>query len=212
MMVIRAMSKKVFVLIAILAILVIGGTAGYFVLSPRSKGQSGESGKRSLSLLPKTSKKEEVNADTLYEDSAGFSFKHPKDIKVADVTPGDDAYYTQLNLAKGNEKIVLTAKDTSAKDVDSWLKTDSTYSGASLVGATSLGGVSAKQYAKGETLITVAIDQGVVYLIGGPKDGAFWEDVQGALVSSFKFSGTASSGSASSGSSGAVVEEEEVVE
>lgn len=196
-------------IIGVLAVLVIGGVTGYFVLSGRST--SGGGSERSLSLLPKTSN-EKVEADTLYEDTAGFSFKHPKDIKVTDVTPDGDEYYTQLNLARGSEKIVLTAKDTSAKTADDWLKSDTTYSGASLVGATTLGGISAKQYSKSEKLIMVAVDQGVVYLIVGPKDGAFWEEVQGAAISTFKFSGTASSSAGSSGASDIEYEAEEVIE
>lgn len=211
-MITRVMSKKAFLLIATAAVLVIGGVAGYFVLSSRSKSAGSDGGQRGLSFLPKTEKKEEINADTLYEDTAGFSFKYPKDVKVTDVTPDEDEYYTQLNLSRGSEKIVLTAKDASAKTADDWLKGDSTYSGSSLVGATTLAGISAKQYSKGETLITIAVDAGVVYLIEGPKDEAFWEDVHGALISSFKFSGTASAGQASSGSSDIEYEEEEVVE
>ena len=196
------MSKKTFVIIAVLAILAVGGVTGYFVLGSRSKGTT-EEGQTS---------KEEVKADTLFEDSAGFSFKHPKDVKVTDVTPDEDDYYTELNLARGSEMIVLTAKDTSAKTVDDWLKTDSIYSGANLVGATTLGGISAKQYAKGEKLITAAVDQGVLYLIEGPKDGSFWEEVQGALVSSFTFAGGASASSGSGGASDIIYEEEKVIE
>lgn len=205
------MSKKTLIIIAVLAVLVIGGVTGYFVLG--SKTSSGGTRERSLSLLPKTSDdKEEVNADTLYEDSAGFSFMYPKDIKVTDVTPEEDEYYTQLNLTKGNEKIVMTAKDTSAKNADDWLKSDTTYAGASLVGASTLAGISAKQYSKGESLITIAVDQGVVYLIEGKKDGAYWEDVQRAIISSFKFAGTAPASAPSSGGSDIVYEEEEVIE
>ena len=152
------------------------------------------------------------NGEDQTQDTAGFSFKHPKDVNVKDVTPDGDEYYTELNLSRGSEKVVLSAKDTSAKTADDWLKSDSTYSGASLVGATTLAGISAKQYSKSEKLITVAVDAGVVYLIVGPKDGAFWEEVQGAAISTFKFSGTASSSAASSGASDIEYEEEEVIE
>lgn len=204
------MSKRTLIIIVVLALLAIGGVTGYFILSSRSGSGGGE---RVVSLLPKTSKdNEKITADTLYEDTAGFSFKHPKDVNVKDVTPDGDEYYTELNLSRGSEKVVLSAKDTSAKTADDWLKSDSTYSGASLVGAATLGGISAKQYSKSEKLITVAVDAGVVYLIVGPKDGGFWEEVQGAVISTFKFSGTASSSAGSSGSSDIEYEEEEVIE
>lgn len=203
------MSKKTFLIIAVLAVLIIGGTGGYFIFSSRSKGTASE-GARGLSLLTKTSG-EKIEANTLYEDTAGFSFKYPKEVKVTDVTPDEDEYYTQLNLVRGSEKIVITLKDTSAKNVDDWLKSDSTYVGASLSGATSLAGISAKQYTKDETLFTAAVDAGILYLIVGPKDGAFWEEVQTAVVSTFKFTIEASTG-ASGGDSDITYEEEEVVQ
>lgn len=203
------MSKKTFIIIAVLAILVIGGVTGYFVLNSRSS--QGTDKQRSLSQKS-GSQKEEIKVDTLYEDTSGFSFKYPKDIKVKDVTPEGDEYYTQLDLTKGNEKITITIKDTLVKTTDDWIKSDSAYKGASLVGATSLAGISAKQYSKNETLLMVAVDQGIVYLIEGPKDGGFWEDVQGALISTFKFAGTTTSGGSSSGGSDVIYEEEEIVE
>jgi len=203
------MSKKTLIILAILAFLTVGGVTGYFVLSGRTN--SGDGSERGLSSLLKTSK-EEVVADTLYEDSAGFSFKHPKEVKVTDVTPDEDEYYTQLNLSRGSEKIVISAKDTSSKTVEDWLKNDSLYSGAGLTGATSLDGIPAKQYTKGDKLITVAVDQSVVYLIEGPKDSGFLEEVQGVVVSTFKFAGGTSAASGTSGGSDIIYEEEEIVE
>ncbi len=203
------MSKKTLIILAVLVLLGVGGVTGYFVLNGRSSKETG--GDRSVSLLPKTSK-DEVNADTLYEDSAGFSFKYPKNAKVTDVTPNGDEYYTQLNLTKGSEKVIITLKDTSTKTIEDWLKGDTVYSGASLVGAASLDGVSAKQYTKGEKLITVAVDGGVIYLIEGLKDDGFWENVQGSIVSTFKFAGAANASNSSSGASDVIYEEEEVIE
>lgn len=200
------MSKKNLVIVVVVVVLGVAGVTGYFVLGLRSTG-----GEKSTSLLSKISK-EEVIADTQYEDAAGFSFKHPKNIKVTDVTPDEDEYYTQLDLTKGSEKIVITAKDTLVKSVEDWLKNDDSYSGASLAGAATLGGISAKQYTKEEKLITVAVDLGVLYLIEGPKDGGYWEEVQGALVSTFKFAGASAASGSSSGGSDIIYEEEEIVE
>lgn len=207
------MSKRVLLIVVVLVLLTIGGVTGYFVLSSKGTSSEARSG-RSFSIIPKTSQKEktEVKAEVLYEDTSGFSFRYPKGVKVSDVTPEDDTYYSQLNLAEGSEKMTITLKDTSSKTIDAWFKSDPIYSGASLVGATTLGGISAKQYAKSETLITVALDQGILYLIEGPKDGAFWEEAQNAIVPTFSFATASKSSSSSSSSSNIEYEEEEVVE
>ncbi|MBI3282447.1 hypothetical protein HYZ70_00010 [Candidatus Curtissbacteria bacterium] len=194
------MSNRI-VLILIAIILVAGGLiGGYLVVVSKSKTSS-------IPSLPSITK-EEVSPDLTYTDESGFSFKYPKGIKVSDVTPQDDSYYTVLSLVKGGQTLTITAKDTSAKTPDGWLGQDPTYRGATLAGATTLGGISAKEYAYGEKLLTVAVDKGVVYLIEGPKDSGFWEDTQNLITSNFIFAGSV----AQTGEDNTIYEEEEVVQ
>ncbi len=87
---------------------------------------------------------------------------------------------------------------------------------ASLVGAATLGKFSAKQYtykSKGDDILgTVAVNQGIVYLVEGPKDGGSWEDLQNAIVGSVNF-GTQQAATTSGRSDTSTVDEgEETVE
>ncbi len=194
------MSKSL-ILVGIIIVVLIGLASGYLLLGQRL-GSSGPT-------LPSISNlKEQLRGDLTYTDESGFSFSYPKSVKVSDTTPDDDAYYTVLTLSKDGSQMTITAKDTKAKTSDEWIKSDSHYQGASLAGATNLGGISAKQYSLGGKLITAGVDAAVVYLIEGPKDGGFWEDTQGVVASSFAFAGTKTSSSGDN----AIYEEEEVVQ
>lgn len=186
------MSKKILTISAIVAIIVGGGLTSYFFLSSRTS--------QSPSLENVFSPQEDTGQETsVYNDSAGFSFKYPKSATITDVTPND--YYSLLNVAKGNEKLTITVKDGKAADI--------AYPGAQIMGDVSLDAVSAKQYKKDGKLITAGIDNGIVYVIEGPADGGFWENAQETIVSSFTL---AESGqSAQSSGQGDIVEEEEVV-
>ncbi len=194
------MSKSL-ILVGIVLVVLIGLASGYLLLGSRL-GTSGPS----LSSI--TNLKEQLKGDLTYTDESGFSFSYPKSVKVSDTTPDDDTYYTVLTLSKDGSQMTVTAKDTKAKTPDEWIKSDSRYQGASLAGATNMGGISAKQYSLGGKLITAGVDAAVVYLIEGPKDGGFWEDTQGVVASSFAFAGTKTSSSGDN----AIYEEEEVVQ
>lgn len=196
------MSK--YLLIGIIAVtIVVGLASGYYFFNWKSNGGP-------AAIIPSSLiKKEVVTGDSNYEDESGFSFDYPKGVKVSDITPESDDYYSKLSLTKGNGKLLITVKDISAKTPDVWLKEEG-YEGATLTGATSLGGISAKQYYSGDNFITIAIDQGIAYSIVGLKDGGYWEDVQGVLVSSFVFAGNKPA--TSGGGDNTIYENEEVVE
>ncbi|MEK7112589.1 MAG: hypothetical protein AAB875_04635 [Patescibacteria group bacterium] len=190
------MSKKFLIILAVLAILAGGGLTGYFLFYSKGKTK----GPNTISSILKD--KDGVGADLTYTDGAGFSFAYPKGITVKDITPVDSVTYTKLSLQKGKESLEIDVKDTTAKIIDP-------PSAATLSGATTLGGISAKQYASGDILYTMAIDAGILYVIQGPKDGDFWEETQNLIVSTFSFAGSAET---TTEGDGAVYEEEEIVE
>ena len=200
------MNKKTLIIILALLALIAGGVASFLILG--NKAKKGVSQPQSAVNI---SGEEELEGDLQYQDASGFSFSYSKGVKVTDDTPeDDDSYYTLLTLSKGGKTLTISIKDTSFKNLDEWSKSQNDYNSPQLSGAATLGGISARQYAVGSSLITVAIDQGVVYILESAKDGDFWEDLQNLVVSSFSFS----SGSAktSSGSSTDIIYEEEVVE
>lgn len=195
-------------ILTIIFLLVIAGTATGAVLVYKPVNRI------SLSPTAKTTTQEtDIKGDKVYKDESGFSFKYPEDITIKDVTPEDDSYYSVLSLKKEGKELKISTRDTNYKTVDKWLEKEVTSpEGASVVGATSLGGLSAKQYSDGEKLWTVAIDQGVLYSIVGPKDAGYWEKLHDLIVSSLSFSKPEQTGSGSSSDRSAVYEEEEVVE
>jgi uncharacterized membrane protein len=197
-----SMKKIIIIGIILLLVLVSGGACGYIIFALRSKNTSSNLS----SIIPQLTQNEEVTAGATYNDESGFSFGYPKGVIVSDVTPDEDIYYSVLALAKGGNQITLTVKDTTAKTADNWAKEE--LNGATLYGAVTMVGVSAKQYTSADKVYTVAIDQGVLYLIEGPKDDGFWEKTQGLVASTFTFG--RSSGSSTSGET--IYEEEEVVE
>ena len=199
------MSKKVIILISVcILLLAIGG--GYLIVSLKNK-----SGSSSAPVSESLTAKEIASADLDYSDASGFSFKYPKSLRVDDITPSDDSYYSKVSLTKSGSKLTITLKDETAKTADEFLKSDDYYKNATLSGATTLAGISAKEYALDGKLITIALKDGILYLVEGNKDGGFWEDTQGIVVSTFSF-GLKSSGSATSDDSNTTYEPEEVVE
>jgi hypothetical protein len=136
---------------------------------------------------------------------------YPKGIEVSDETPDDETYYTLLVLSRGDKKLTISAQDTKETKVENFISKSETYKDAVLYGATTLGGLSAKQYNLGDNLLTIVIDKGVLYLIEGPKDGDFWEKTQMVVVESFAFAGTQKNSSGSAVED-VIYEEEEVVE
>lgn len=202
------MSKSKIVTIAFILIILAGIATGVFFVY--------KSGKQ-LPLSPfaqkSASQETGINGGGVYKDESGFSFKYLEGLNVEDVTPENDSYYSVLSLKKGGKELKISMQDTNYKTLEKWLEKEITSpEGASVVGAASLGGLSAKQYSDGEKLWTVAIDRGVLYSIVGPKDAGYWEKLHDLIVSSLSFLKPEQAGSGSSSGGSAVYEEEEVVE
>ncbi len=180
---------------------------GYLFISSRGKNAGSDTG----SIKP-ADKKDEVKAGFTYQDESGFSFGYPKGIKVTDVTPDDEIYYSKLDLTKGKDVLTISLMDTKAKSIDEWVKNETSYENSALVGATSLAGISAKQYVNQGKMLTLAIDSGVLYFIESLKDSGYWEDVQNIVVSSFKLIENDLTSGSGSAVDNAIYEQEELVE
>ena len=190
------MSKKVIVLISLFVLLLAAG-GGYLIVGSRNKS------------TVTTVTKEAVLADLEYSDASGFSFMYPKSLRVEDITPSDDSYYSKVALTKSGGKLTVTVKDETAKGVDEFLSSDDYYKNAVLSGATTLAGIPAKEYSLDGKKITIALKDGILYLIEANKDAGFWEDTQGIVVSTFSFGLKDAGGSSDANTT---YEAEEVVE
>lgn len=194
--------KKAIILVLGVSILLGVIIAGVFFLKKTKKEVSKDSGV--------SEKVSEERADLLsYEDASGFRFQYPNTLEVSDITPEDNKYYSVLELVKGDGSLKISLFDTSELNLESFIKGSPEFSKGTLIGATVLGGVPAKQYQVEDKLKTVAYDLGVIYLIEGDNDGDFWEEVQNTIVSSF-FVGEKETTSGSG--ENIIYEEEEIIE
>lgn len=202
------MSKSKIIAIAFILIILAGIATGVFFVY-----KSGKQLPLSPFVQKSASQETGINGGNVYKDESGFSFKYLEGLNIEDVTPEDDSYYSVLSLKKGGKELKISMQDTNYKTLEKWLEKEITSpEGASVVGAVSLGGLSAKQYSDGEKLWTVAIDQGVLYSIVGPKDAGYWEKLHDLIVSSLSLLKPEQAGSGSSSGGSTVYEEEEVVE
>ena len=198
------MSKNQIILTVLVVVMLLGGLVGlYFVLKPKEVTDSSASADfYKNQIKPTVTSQAALN----YLDSAGFSLKYPSGFNVSDVTPDDDSTYSFLDITKGNEKITLKIEDTKYKSLADWEK-DNTF--ATVVGATSLGGMSAKQYKMSSKLVTVAIDKAIIYYLeySGSDEATY-----SLITDSFTLTDGQTANSGGGAADGAIYEEEEVVE
>ena len=176
----------------ILASIVIGGLvfglgiAAYILYAP-SEQTTGVSDlyAKYLNRAAQPTIAETVRSEKVYRDESGFSFNHPDSITVSDNTPDDASYYTSLLLKRGTDAMTVYMKDTGYTTTDGWYASEG--AGRKLVGAASLGGIAAQQYTDNSMLMTVAVDQGVLYVLESTRDTQYWDKVHDMFIDSFKF-------------------------
>ena len=209
------MSKNTWIAVGAVIAMVVLGLVIYSLAKPKTLvTPSGNS----VGPRPSPAVKMEVNSNSSYLDSSGFSFKYPDSITVSDDTPADGSYYALVTLKNPADKMMMTVKvkDVTYKTVEDWLAKDKEApKNPTILGKTSLNGINGSQFAGSGKLITTAIDQGVLYLFESLKDDGFWEKTHQQVVSTFVFTNPAESKSPSGGQSvgsDAVYEAEEIVE
>ena len=197
------MSKNNIILLVVIVVLVSGlGVGTYLVLKPKQitnpRASSNDTG------FLNTAKKSQVQ-NLIYEDTAGFSFDYPSDFVVTDKSLEDDSYYSYLDIKNEKGSIFLIVSDTKYKTLDDWKKANTT---ATIVGATTLGGVKANQYNLAGNLVTVAIEEGILYELRSVSQDAKIDAGHTTILDSFKF---ANANNTAAGD-GTIYEEEEVIE
>lgn len=120
-----------------------------------------------------------------YSDPAGFKFSYPDSASVSPKNTTDDNTYSSLEITSTSTagKITIEAVSSDLLALDDML--------ASKTGVTNLklADLTAKQYAEKGNLITLALDEGVLFTIttssGGNVD--YWNEVNSKIISSFTF-------------------------
>lgn len=182
------MSKKFKIGLAILITLGIGAMAFWQLklVNHKVKPEAEINIKEAVLPLAKT---------LTYEDWAGFKFDYPESLKIEEVEIDDKTVYSSLELTATNgEKLNLRVADTEFKDIGEWQKEFEKKYLVTLVKDVLWEEMAARQlvYGAPKRLMTIAIDNGVLYSLDSLKDEyEFWEKTQNSIVNSFMFTQTA---------------------
>lgn len=152
---------------------------------------------------------------TTWTDPAGFTFQYPKDLTVNKHDEDTDNYaHVELTSKDHPGSIIVWAKDTTAADVNAWVKTEKQFGGATVSEAT-MGGKTAKAVGM-ETpkkIITGTIADELLFMVETmPTDTAYWTGVHETIVKSFAFTPVDQKAASSDSSAAGDWTEEEVVE
>lgn len=205
------MSKQK-LLVAVIGVFIISAGAGALLTLHLTTKTPSVLSKSAPAPAPTTAP--EVKPDAVYQDESGFSFKYPKDVRINDITPeNDQSYYSLLSVQKGSSSLFITIKDVQYEKVQDWLENaPDAPKNAKLVGAVSLGNLSAQQYEASNKLYTLALDKQVLFQFTSPKD-PYWDRVHELVITSFAFDREPEKSTFSSEGGGNVIyEPEEVVE
>jgi hypothetical protein len=153
-----------------------------------------------------------------WKDPAGFTFDYPKDVSV-NKHDEDQQNYAHVELTHKDHPgtTIVWAKDTTARDVDSWVKTEKTLAGGTVFDTT-LGGLDGKKVlvtTPQRTVVSAVVDEAVVFYVEGVFDESeFWTRAYDAITSSFAFSSSSQEASTSDAGAGGEesFDEEEIIE
>ncbi len=127
-----------------------------------------------------------------YTDPAGFKFNYPKDLDVTAKKITDDSVYTDLEIKSkdGTGEATIKAVDSNLVKIDDYFKDKKTSSFSRGISKLKLADIDARQYQVNSQIITVALDQGVLFTIttnlpAEKKD--YWQKTNSILISSFAF-------------------------
>jgi len=156
-----------------------------------------------------------------YTDPAGFKFSYPEDLTVTEKKTTDQSVYSQLEIKSVDKVggISLKAVDSNLAKIDDYFKDKKISSFFGEITKLKLADIDARQYQINSQIITVALDQGVLFTIttdlpAEKKD--YWQKANSTLISGFAFVSPQNNTSTDTGSSSSgddvVFEGEEVVE
>lgn len=155
----------------------------------------------------------------VWKDQAGFMFEHPKSL-VSDIHEEDQINYAHIELTHASYpgRIIIRASDTSAADVNAWVKTQKAWADATLFDTSFAGldGIKLLLTTPVKKVITAVVSDAIVFYVEGEFDQSdFWTTTYETITSTFALTGDPSATAAPAGqpSSGEeFIDEEEVLE
>lgn len=175
--------------------------------------RAGASKAKPASIAPATVQEEVAT----WTDPAGFTFQYPKALAV-DKHEEDQDNYAHVELTSKDHPggIIVWAKDTTATDVNAWVKTEKQFAGATVSDAT-MSGKTAKTIVLADASKTIAgtIDEDILFMVETvPTDTPYWSRIHDMIVQSFTLTVPQPETGTSADTSAAeeVVDEEEILE
>lgn len=205
--------KRIWVIVAVAALLILAGGIGVFFWQRSKKGaivSPEASGGESAASAPQKI--------LSWSDPAGFTFQYPEGV-VIDKHDEDKENYAHIEFAHSSHtgSIIVWAKDTTAESGASWLKSQKTYQNATTLDSTlgEIEAVKALLTTPTRLMVTATVDEGIVFYVEGKLDDSdFWTPVYETITNSFAFT-SADQPAAPGGSSEDIeeaVDEEEIIE
>lgn len=209
-----SLSKQVLVAGAILVVISIAAGLFFFTrLGSQKENVSPIPDKENRSIQPSESLLE-------YADESGFSFSYPDNISLARQEVDDNAVYAQLALTSpdASGSILIRVADSTDASLASWMSDNKKL--MPFLAAqkdVTLAGMKALQIKTNDSVITAALDQGVLFTIEvfPKKNEAYWLPSYAAIVESFAFASppsTSASGQGAGGDGEVIFESEEIIE
>src|SRR3989338_4499392 len=127
-----------------------------------------------------------------FDSESGFSFEYPGDLELDNLAlPNEDSYANiQLTSKKSTGSTEISVTDTNEKSVQSYAKNNQiNLDEASPV---SFAEIKGQQISTKNQLITIALDQGILFKITTDLDQnpKYWTGIHSDILSTFKFTET----------------------
>lgn len=172
--------KKVVIILIVLAVV------GTFIFIFKSLGDNSKpSQEQDLTQnKPTLSKKLKT-----FTDSSGFKFSYADNLQLSTVETKDPDVYSKLEIVSEDLEgsININVVQTDLKTFEQWKKASDLTLKDSEVKKIKLGDLTGQQFASDGKIVTVALDQGVLFTISvTPEDDKnFWQEAYDRVVKTF---------------------------
>ncbi len=174
--------KKILVIILVVATV---GILGYVVYSSKKKESARKINIPVVETIVTSPSTSQVGLKK-YMDEVGFSFFYMKEVEVKPLVVSDNTVYSMLELTSKNNpgKVTIIAKTSFLKTVDGSFKND-----VKDIKKLKLADLEARQIEQEGKIVTVALDQGVLFeiTVDYKESKNFWSEVNNKIIASFVF-------------------------
>lgn len=173
-------NKKIIIILSGITVIIVTVILGIFLYVKSSVKTD-----MTVSVSPTPGIPEEL---ILWNDQSGFSFQYPKSLELNPHEEDKENYANlELTSATHSGSLIIWAKDTTAEDIDDWIKKEKINGEID----STLGGESAKKIIKGEEIkkvIIATIYNGYLYEIeANLNTPVYWNQVFSKVTSTFRF-------------------------